>query len=109
MGDKYRSMNQDIDLLIQAIQDKVNVDSAKSMSTFEEKSSKKVQMLKDLTNKYNLLNQAKLNNISEIKTIQLKQLDEIENKLTYLEKLCDEFDEFQNELAIKKSTKSSSA
>lgn len=101
MNDSYKSLKVDVDILVSMLQEHSNFESAKSISMFEGKLDEKKLLYNSLQGKYQLVDLSTIDIVNELKARQKLQFDELEEKLTYMEKLCDELEEFQNELQIK--------
>lgn len=101
MRDQERTLNQDVDHCVDVVQDYLNTELAKAISVFSKKASDNEAWLEEVRAKYQIKDDEELQMIEALKVKSLSRLDELEKKVEYYERLCDELEEFQNELEIK--------
>lgn len=101
MRDQERTLNQDIEHCISVLQDYLDTGSAKAISVFSKKTSENEDWLEEIRLKYRIKNDDELQTIKMLKQQRLSQLEALERKVDYYEELCDELEEFQDEMEVK--------
>lgn len=101
MRDQERTLNQDVERCINVLQDYLDTGSAKAISVFTNKTSENEDWLEEIRIKYQIKNDDALQTIKMLKQERLDQLKMLEDKVDYYEKLCDELEEFQDEMEVK--------
>lgn len=102
MREQERTLNQDIERCINMLQEIVDTETSKSISIFGNKTTENERWLEEITDKFKLKDDSELQEIYELRGKHLNDLNAIEEKIEYYEKLCDEIEEFQNEMEVKK-------
>ncbi|CAR30947.1 hypothetical protein ZYGR_0P02510 [Zygosaccharomyces rouxii] len=101
MRDQERTLNQDVERCINVLQDFLDTGSAKAISVFSNKTSENEDWLEEIRVKYRIKDNDELQAIKMLKQKRLDQLEALESKVDYYEKLCDELEEFQDEMEVK--------
>lgn len=101
MKENVKSLYQDIERCVDLLQEAVDLETAKAVSVFSEKTSDNERWLEELKQKFQLKDDEELDQIRSLKSQQLDKIDVVESKIEYYEKLCDELEEFQAELEVK--------
>ncbi|CCF59953.1 hypothetical protein KAFR_0I01720 [Kazachstania africana CBS 2517] len=95
-------LNQDINNYINELQTYIDTESVKTISLFNKKSQETEEWLNRLSSEFeNLKDEEELTKLKELHESYEQNLDELESKIEYLEKLCDEIDEVYDELGVK--------
>lgn len=101
MREHERILHQDIERCVEILQESVDAEAAKAISVFSKKTSDNEEWLKDLKTKFKLKDEVELERLLSLKNKQLDQIEGIEKKIDYYERLCDELEEFQDEIEVK--------
>lgn len=101
MKEYERTLYQDVEKCVDLLQEAVDLEAAKAVSVFSEKTCENERWLEELKRKFKLKDDDELDQIKILKSQQLEKIDAIESKIDYYEKLCDEIEEFQAELEVK--------
>ncbi|AQZ15331.1 BLI1 (YKL061W) [Zygosaccharomyces parabailii] len=101
MREQERTLHQDVEHCVEALQDYLNTELAKAVSVFSKKADENETWLEEIRAKFQLKDEDELQTIKTLREQSLTRLEVLENKVDYYEKLCDELEEFQNELEVK--------
>lgn len=101
MREHERLLHQDIERCVDILQETVDSETAKAISVFSKKTSDNEEWLKDLKGRFKLKEEGELERLLSLKEKQQEQIEEVEKKIDYWEKLCDELEEFQAEIEVK--------
>lgn len=83
------------------VQEFVDTETTKSISLFSAKTRANEVWLQEITEKYSTIPDDELKKLDALKKDYLEKLGELTKKVEYFEQMCDELEEFQNELEIK--------
>ncbi|CAI4034700.1 hypothetical protein SMKI_11G1490 [Saccharomyces mikatae IFO 1815] len=100
MGEQNK-LYYDIEKLLNSLQESFDLDCAQSVSVFTSKSRSNEVWLEELENRFKLKDDIELDDVENLRTEIDNKLEMLEDKVNYYEKLCKEFEEFQNEMKIK--------
>lgn len=101
MREQERLLRQDIERCVDILQNIIDTEATRSISIFSNKTTENAQWLEEIKQKFVLRDGKELEKFQELKDEQMNKLTELEGKVDYYERLCDELEEFQNELEIK--------
>ncbi|QLQ80176.1 hypothetical protein HG537_0D01770 [Torulaspora globosa] len=101
MKETVRNLYQDIERCVDLLQEAVDLETAKAVSLFGEKTFDNERWLEELKQRFQLRSDEELEQIRSLKTQQANMIDTVESRIEYFEKLCDELEEFQSELEVK--------
>lgn len=101
MREQERTLNQDVERCVNVLQDYLDTESAKAISLFSKKTSENEGWLEEIRAKYHIKGDNELQVLEHLRQQRLDQLEALEKKMDYYEKLCDELEEFQDEMEVK--------
>lgn len=101
MREHERNLHQDIERCVQILQETVDAETAKAISVFSKKTSDNEEWFKELKKRFKLKEDAELEQVLSLKDKQLEEMEAIEKRIDFYERLCDELEEFQDEIEVK--------
>ncbi|CAI4044802.1 Bli1p SKDI_11G1510 [Saccharomyces kudriavzevii IFO 1802] len=100
MGEQ-NNLCYDVEKLVNSLQEAFDLDCAQGVSLFTSKSRSNEAWLEELERRFKLKDDVELDEVENLKTEINIKLGILEDKVSYFERLCKEFEEFQNEMKIK--------